>query len=84
MGLEAGAARVLLDPPLGVPMMGYGLREGGAGTAIRDRLHAAASDAVVDVLGVPTEYIPHGDPGDILRGLGLDGAGIAATVRTNL
>jgi len=30
MTLVAGAARTLLDPPLGAPMMGYGARVGGA------------------------------------------------------
>jgi hypothetical protein len=41
MGLVAGAARVLLDPPLGVPMMGYGARTGVA-AARRDPLCARA------------------------------------------
>jgi len=48
MGLEAGVARVLLDPPLGVPMMGYGLREGGArerGDPLYARAVYARSDA---------------------------------------
>lgn len=59
-----------------------GVREGGAGTAIRDRLVEGTDPApMVRVLGVPIEYIPHGDPGDILASLGLDGHGIAATVR---
>jgi len=33
------------------------------------------------VLGVPTRYIPHGKPDAILADLGLDGPGVAATVR---
>lgn len=39
--LQAGAAKVALDPPLGIPMFGYGAREGVA-RAVRDRLHARA------------------------------------------
>jgi hypothetical protein len=41
MGLLAGAARVSLEPPLGVPMMGYGARAGVA-AARRDPLFARA------------------------------------------
>jgi deoxyxylulose-5-phosphate synthase len=33
------------------------------------------------VLGVPTTYIAHGKPDAILRRLGLDGPGIAASTR---
>jgi hypothetical protein len=41
MGLVAGAARVPLDPPLGIPMMGYGARTGVA-QARHDPLFARA------------------------------------------
>ena len=58
-----------------------GFKEGGAGTAVREALAALSSEAKVVVLGVPVEYIAHGKPDDILARLGLDGAGIAATVR---
>jgi 1-deoxy-D-xylulose-5-phosphate synthase len=66
-----------------------GVREGGAGAAIVDRLASSALDAgerapAVKVLGTPIEYIPHGKPDEILAELGLDGAGVAATVRTAL
>ena len=37
----AGASRVDITPELGVPLMGYGAREGRA-TAVADRLHARA------------------------------------------
>ena len=32
------------------------------------------------ILGVPTAYIPHGKPDQILAQLGLDGSGIAAAI----
>ncbi len=41
MGLVAGAARTLMDPPLGVPMMGYGARTGRA-EGRNDPLYARA------------------------------------------
>ena len=58
-----------------------GLAHGGIGTSVARALRDTKSRADVEVLGVPTEYIPHGDPTDILHALGLDGEGVAATVR---
>ena len=66
-----------------------GLRSGGAGTAIRDalleRAEAAGQAAPrIRVLGVPLDYLPHGKPDAILADLGLDAAGIAATIKQEL
>ncbi|MYE66277.1 MAG: 1-deoxy-D-xylulose-5-phosphate synthase, partial [Acidimicrobiaceae bacterium] len=66
-----------------------GLRTGGAGTGIRDALMERAEAAGqaaprVRVLGVPLDYLPHGKPDQILADLGLDAAGIAATVKSEL
>jgi 1-deoxy-D-xylulose-5-phosphate synthase len=61
-----------------------GLREGGAGDAIRDALVTLDSAAHVEVLGTPVAYIPHGKPDAILAELGLDADGIARAVRTGL
>ena len=58
-----------------------GLRQGGAGSAIRDALGEAGSAARVRVLGVPVDYIPHGKADEILAQLGLDAAGIVDAVR---
>jgi len=58
-----------------------GLRIGGAGAAVRDALGERDADCRIRVLGVPTEYVPHGNPDDIHAGFGLDAAGIAASVR---
>ena len=41
MTLWAGMAKVDITPPLGVPLMGYGARNGGA-TAVADRIYARA------------------------------------------
>ncbi len=57
-----------------------GLRVGGIGTMIRDSLHRRGP--IVEVLGVPTEYLAHGKPDAILADLGLDGSGVAATIRS--
>jgi 1-deoxy-D-xylulose-5-phosphate synthase len=58
-----------------------GLRIGGAGAGVRDALGNRDADCRMRVLGVPTEYIPHGHPDEIHAGFGLDGPGIAASVR---
>ncbi len=59
-----------------------GLRDGGVGAAVADRMGELALGANaprVRVLGVPAAYIPHGKPDAILAELGLDAAGIAAS-----
>ena len=61
-----------------------GIRDGGVGMTMADRVHhACGTDPLphVEVLGVPTRFIPTAKPDRILAGLGLDGEGIAATVR---
>ena len=57
-----------------------GLRAGGGGEAIRDLVQAIDHRVDVHVLGVPTEYVPHGKPDAILAGFGLDAAGIVRIV----
>jgi 1-deoxy-D-xylulose-5-phosphate synthase len=59
-----------------------GLREGGIGGAIRDRLgERPGPTPAVHVLGTPVAYIPHGNPDAILSGLGLDAEGLARSAR---
>jgi 1-deoxy-D-xylulose-5-phosphate synthase len=63
-----------------------GVRHGGAGAFLLDAMaaHVEASGRtapVTRVLGVPREYIQHGKADDILASLGLDGLGIAESVR---
>ncbi len=62
-----------------------GLREGGVGAAISDRIAELTlgrpTAPRVRVLGTPVAYIPHGKPDAILAELGLDATGIAASAR---
>lgn len=67
------------DHPLAITVED-GYREGGAGSMIAEHM-AAVGAGPTHVLGVPVTYIPHGKPDAILAQLGLDGDGIAATVR---
>ncbi|MGH9087261.1 MAG: 1-deoxy-D-xylulose-5-phosphate synthase [Acidimicrobiales bacterium] len=63
-----------------------GVRTGGAGTFLADTLRSAAEHGgalpppVVN-LGIPRTYLAQGRPDAILADLGLDGSGIAASVR---
>jgi 1-deoxy-D-xylulose-5-phosphate synthase len=63
-----------------------GIRDGGAGSAMADAIGTAALDdgrvgPPVRILGTPVAFIAHGTADDILRDLGLDGAGVAAEAR---
>jgi 1-deoxy-D-xylulose-5-phosphate synthase len=101
-GIEAAVWDVRLVKPLDEEMLAEaatyahvvsvedGYRDGGAGSAIADRLAglgAGRDDGdgpAVTVLGVPVRFIPHGKPDHILASVGLDAAGIVATVRAAL
>jgi 1-deoxy-D-xylulose-5-phosphate synthase len=63
-----------------------GLRDGGVGAALADLVmgHCCAGSSPVPrigVLGVPSEFLAHGNPDAILSRLGLDGPGLAAEAR---
>jgi 1-deoxy-D-xylulose-5-phosphate synthase len=58
-----------------------GIRDGGIGMTIADRVRSTASVPVA-VLGVPTQFVPHAaNPDELLAGFGLDADGIAAAAR---
>ena len=59
-----------------------GVRDGGIGMTIADQVHAITADVPVEVLGIPTQFIPQGKADHILARLGLDADGIAASVRS--
>jgi 1-deoxy-D-xylulose-5-phosphate synthase len=63
-----------------------GFRAGGIGSSIATSLADLAGDAspTVITLGIPDEYIPTAKADAILSRLGLDGPGVAATVRAAL
>ncbi|MFM7069121.1 MAG: 1-deoxy-D-xylulose-5-phosphate synthase N-terminal domain-containing protein, partial [Actinomycetes bacterium] len=59
-----------------------GLRDGGVGAAIADALSklAPVNGPQVRVLGVPSVYLAHGKPDEILARLGLDADGVVDEV----
>ncbi len=54
---------------------------GGAGSAVSEALQAAGVSKPVLHLGLPDEFIEHGDPAKLLAMLGLDAAGIEVSIR---
>ncbi|HEY8907462.1 MAG TPA: 1-deoxy-D-xylulose-5-phosphate synthase, partial [Rhodoferax sp.] len=54
---------------------------GGAGSAVLEALAAAGLAKSVLQLGLPDQFIEHGDPVKLLAMLGLNGQGIEASVR---
>ena len=58
-----------------------GIRDGGIGMTIADQVHAINASVPVEVLGIPTKFIPQAKAERILATLGLDATGVAATIR---
>ena len=57
-----------------------GCVRGGAGSAVLEALQAEALDTPVLQLGLPDEFIEHGDPAKLLALVGLDAAGIEQSI----
>ncbi len=57
---------------------------GGAGSAVMESLAAHGLSKSVLQLGLPDEFIEHGDPAKLLALQGLDAAGIEASIRKRL
>jgi 1-deoxy-D-xylulose-5-phosphate synthase len=55
---------------------------GGAGSAVMEALHMEGLTLPVLQLGLPDEFIEHGDPAKLLSMAGLDAKGIEQSVRT--
>ncbi len=53
---------------------------GGAGSAVLEALQMAGLEVPVLVLGLPDEFVEHGDPAKLLAMCGLDAAGIEKAV----
>jgi 1-deoxy-D-xylulose-5-phosphate synthase len=57
-----------------------GCTMGGAGSAVMEALHAAGLATPVLALGLPDQFIEHGDPARLLAMNGLDADGIAQSI----
>jgi 1-deoxy-D-xylulose-5-phosphate synthase len=54
---------------------------GGAGAAVAEALSAEGIAKPLQMLGLPDKFIDHGDPAKLLALVGLDAAGIAASIK---
>jgi len=54
---------------------------GGAGAAVAEALAAQGIVKPLQMLGLPDQFIDHGDPAKLLASVGLDAAGITASIR---
>lgn len=54
---------------------------GGAGAAVAEALSAEGITKPIQMLGLPDKFIDHGDPAKLLALVGLDAAGIAASIK---
>jgi 1-deoxy-D-xylulose-5-phosphate synthase len=67
-----------------------GIRDGGIGMTIESTIHSESRTSsghkrpIIQVLGVPTTFVPTAKPQVILHQMGLDAEGIVATVRNML
>ena len=60
-----------------------GVVAGGAGSAVAEALAAAGITVPILHLGLPDLFLDHGDPNFLLAHVGLDAAGILASVRAH-
>ena len=58
-----------------------GAKMGGAGSAVAETLSELGIQKPLLILGLPDEFIDHGDAGQLLALCGLDGAGIVSSVQ---
>ncbi|MBY4948778.1 1-deoxy-D-xylulose-5-phosphate synthase [Cupriavidus respiraculi] len=92
--LDASVANMRFVKPLDVELVKTLAREhdflvtveegcvmGGAGSAVLEALAAAGLDVPVLQLGLPDQFVDHGDPAFLLSQCGLDAAGIERSVR---
>ncbi len=61
-----------------------GVRDGGIGLAIADRVRGTAPATRVVSLGLPCRFIAHGEAPQIIAQLGLDADGLERTIREHL
>ena len=54
---------------------------GGAGAAVAEAMAAEGITRPIQMLGLPDKFIDHGDPAKLLALVGLDAAGIAASIK---
>jgi 1-deoxy-D-xylulose-5-phosphate synthase len=57
---------------------------GGVGTQVEQALRDAGVEVLVDLFGLPKQFLPHGSRGQVLDGVGLTPDGVAGRLRSHL
>ncbi|NBD20617.1 1-deoxy-D-xylulose-5-phosphate synthase [Aquabacterium fontiphilum] len=96
-GLDATVANMRFVKPLDVDLVKQlaashdllvtveeGCTQGGAGAAVAEALAVAGLSIPTLMLGLPDQFIEHGDPAKLLGLCGLDAAGIEQAIRHRL
>jgi 1-deoxy-D-xylulose-5-phosphate synthase len=79
--LDVDLLRELAESHEALVTVEEGCLPGGAGGAVVEALQSAGVNLPVLSLGLPDEFSEHGDPVKLLAALGLDAAGIEASIR---
>ncbi len=79
--IDADLLRQLAETHDALVTVEEGALMGGAGSACVESLLGNGIVKPVLQLGLPDQFIDHGDPVKLLAGCGLDGAGIAQSIR---
>jgi 1-deoxy-D-xylulose-5-phosphate synthase len=78
--LDAALVAELADTHDAIVTVEDGCLMGGAGSAVQEALAAAGVLIPVLMLGLPDEFIEHGDPAKLMALCGLDAAGIEQSI----
>jgi 1-deoxy-D-xylulose-5-phosphate synthase len=78
--LDAELVRQLAQSHDAIVTLEEGCISGGAGAAVMETLQAAALKTPVLALGLPDQFVEHGDPARLLAAIGLDAAGIEQSI----
>jgi len=78
--LDAGLVAELARTHEALVTLEDGCIMGGAGSAVTEALNAAGISIPVLQLGLPDEFVEHGDPAKLMSLCGLDAAGIEASI----
>ena len=82
--LDVGLVKELAEANDLIVTVEEGCVQGGAGSAVAEALAAAGIAKPMLMLGLPDQFIEHGDPGKLLSLCGLDAAGIEQAIRDRL
>jgi 1-deoxy-D-xylulose-5-phosphate synthase len=80
--LDAALVLELAATHAGLVTLEEGSIMGGAGSAVAEALAASGAVCPLLQLGLPDQFIDHGEQGALLASVGLDAAGIERSVRT--